>query len=266
MTGAVVESAGTEGMKGAEGAEGVPSGDNAAHVEQTLLQARALIESTVSLYRKRSSGSPDGTHTSVAVLREALVQLLGEARHSVCVALSSADEFSVAVKELLTVRQPGPVVRVLCATTVADCALARLTHVAGNRFEVRISQDELRDAVVVDGARALVRATPGSGNAQATLVTDTAAVRALELLFAGTWSRCRRLDDHLGLSPRLRSDLTRRILERLRAGQTDDVAARELNVSLRTYRRHVAEIMRELGASSRFQAGARAVELGLMPK
>jgi DNA-binding NarL/FixJ family response regulator len=44
------------------------------------------------------------------------------------------------------------------------------------------------------------------------------------------------------------------------------VAARELNVSLRTYRRHVAEILRELGASSRFQAGARAVELGLMQK
>jgi DNA-binding NarL/FixJ family response regulator len=35
-------------------------------------------------------------------------------------------------------------------------------------------------------------------------------------------------------------------------------------VSLRTYRRHVAEIMRELDANSRFQAGARAVELGLL--
>ncbi|MFJ4283618.1 LuxR C-terminal-related transcriptional regulator [Streptomyces massasporeus] len=251
---------------GADGAEGLAPGDHAAHVEQTLLQARALIESTVSLHRRRPAGSPGGTHTSVAALREALAQLLGEARHSVCVALSSAGEFSDTVKELLAVLEPGPVVRVLCATAVADCSLARLTGATGLRFEVRCLEGELRDAVVVDGVRALVRTAPASGGSQATLVTDAAAVRALELLFAGTWSRCRRLDDHLVLSSRLRSELTRRILERLRAGQTDDVAARELNVSLRTYRRHVAEIMRELGASSRFQAGARAVELGLMQK
>jgi DNA-binding NarL/FixJ family response regulator len=64
----------------------------------------------------------------------------------------------------------------------------------------------------------------------------------------------------------LRSDLARRILEQLRAGRTDDVAAREIDVSLRTYRRHVAEIMRALGANSRFQAGARAVELGLLER
>ena len=37
-----------------------------------------------------------------------------------------------------------------------------------------------------------------------------------------------------------------------------------MQVSLRTYRRYVAEIMRELGANSRFQAGVRAVELGLL--
>ncbi|MFJ3337926.1 DNA-binding response regulator [Streptomyces sp. NPDC086766] len=258
MTGAVIDSS------GAEGAEELAPGAHAAHVEETLLQARALIESTVSLYRNRPSGGPDGTHTSVTALRETLAQLLVDARHSVCIALSSADEFSDTVKELLAEREPGPVVRVLCATAVADCSLARLSAVPGSRFEIRCSEGELRDAVVVDGARALVRAAPGDGGSPAIMVTDTAAVRALELLFAGTWSRCRRLDEHLALSPRLHSELTRRILERLRAGRTDDAAARELDVSLRTYRRHVAEIMRELGATSRFQAGARAVELGLI--
>jgi DNA-binding CsgD family transcriptional regulator len=259
VNGAVIDPPGAN-----RGREAGP-GDHAAHVEQTLLQARALIESTVSIYRQRRPSESDGTHTSVAVPREALARLLGEARHTVCVALTAADEFSATVKALLTAARPGPNVRVLCATSVVDCSLARLSATGGARFEVRCSEGELRDAVVVDGARALVRTLPGDdGAAQATLVTDTAAVRALELLFAGTWSRCRRLDDHLALGPRLQNELSRRILERLRSGQTDDVAARELNVSLRTYRRHVAEIMRELGASSRFQAGARAVELGLM--
>lgn len=51
----------------------------------------------------------------------------------------------------------------------------------------------------------------------------------------------------------------------MREGHIDEVAARATNVSLRTYRRHVAEIVHELDANSRFQAGARAVEYGLLP-
>jgi DNA-binding CsgD family transcriptional regulator len=153
----------------------------------------------------------------------------------------------------------------LCTAEVADASLPALRRLPQSRLEIRVVERELREIVVVDGAGALVRgAATEQGGAQATVVNDTAAVRALELMFAGAWSRGRRLADHLELGPRLRTELTRNILERLRAGRTDDVAARELNVSLRTYRRHVAEIMRELDANSRFQAGARAVELGLL--
>ena len=43
----------------------------------------------------------------------------------------------------------------------------------------------------------------------------------------------------------------------------DETAARRLTLSLRTYRRRVAELMRTLDADSRFQAGVRAGELGL---
>jgi DNA-binding NarL/FixJ family response regulator len=46
--------------------------------------------------------------------------------------------------------------------------------------------------------------------------------------------------------------------------RTDETAVRALGVSLRTYRRRVAELMTALGAASRFQAGARARELGLV--
>ncbi len=54
------------------------------------------------------------------------------------------------------------------------------------------------------------------------------------------------------------------VLDALNEGWTDETAARALGVSLRTYRRRVAELMTALGASSRFQAGARARELGLV--
>lgn len=45
------------------------------------------------------------------------------------------------------------------------------------------------------------------------------------------------------------------VVRALRSGQTDDVAARELGLSVRTYRRRVSELMRTLGARSRFEAG-----------
>ncbi|GGW13183.1 hypothetical protein GCM10018980_71520 [Streptomyces capoamus] len=54
------------------------------------------------------------------------------------------------------------------------------------------------------------------------------------------------------------------VLRRLRDGFTDEVAARELGVPVRTYRRYVAEIMTLLGAESRFQAGVYAAALGML--
>ncbi|OIJ87887.1 hypothetical protein BIV24_23915 [Streptomyces colonosanans] len=53
------------------------------------------------------------------------------------------------------------------------------------------------------------------------------------------------------------------VLRALGSGATDETAARELGMSLRTCRRRVAEPLDVLGASSRFQAGVRAGELGL---
>ncbi|KQX78821.1 hypothetical protein ASD51_18650 [Streptomyces sp. Root55] len=53
------------------------------------------------------------------------------------------------------------------------------------------------------------------------------------------------------------------ILDALGSGLTDASAARRLGVSLRTYRRRVAELMAVLEAGSRFRAGLRARELGL---
>ncbi|MFI6108856.1 DNA-binding response regulator [Streptomyces sp. NPDC051310] len=238
--------------------------DHAAHVERTLLQARALVESTVSMYRERPASGPAVPHADVAVLGPAVEDLARAARHSVCVAITGSETFLYLTRKALKTLEPGLVVRMMCTPEVADASLALLTRIPELRFEVRVSEAELRDMVVVDGSSALVLAVTGNVKGQATLVNDTAAVRALELLFAGAWSRGRRLDDHLALSPKLRSELSRRILERLRDGCTDAAASRDLNVSLRTYRRHVADIMRELGAGSRFEAGVRAVELGLL--
>lgn len=53
-------------------------------------------------------------------------------------------------------------------------------------------------------------------------------------------------------------DLRAAIIRLLAEGVKDEVVARRLGMSLRTCRRHIAGVMRELGAQSRFQAGVLA--------
>ncbi|GCB51423.1 regulatory protein [Streptomyces sp. NL15-2K] len=234
--------------------------DHSAGLEQALLQASALIDSTVLLHRQRLVLPTPVARTGGVPIGDALESLIGRTRHTVCVALTETGEFADAVVRSLAAIPERAAVRILCTPDATDSSLSRLVD---SRLEARVSESGLRETLVVDGVAALVRGGEETGG-QAAIVNDAAAVRALELLFAGAWSRGRKLTDHLQLSPRLRTELARNILERLRAGNTDETAARELKVSLRTYRRYVAEIMRELDANSRFQAGVRAVEFGLL--
>lgn len=58
--------------------------------------------------------------------------------------------------------------------------------------------------------------------------------------------------------------LTLAVVAVLSTGLKDEAAARRLSVSLRTYRRYVADIMTRLGVATRFQLGVRAAELGIL--
>ncbi|MFE7331401.1 LuxR C-terminal-related transcriptional regulator [Streptomyces sp. NPDC057565] len=57
-------------------------------------------------------------------------------------------------------------------------------------------------------------------------------------------------------------DIKAGILRLMAAGAKDEVVAKRMNMSTRTCRRHISEILAELGADSRFQAGMLAARLG----
>ncbi|MFJ6212654.1 LuxR C-terminal-related transcriptional regulator [Streptomyces sp. NPDC092296] len=59
-------------------------------------------------------------------------------------------------------------------------------------------------------------------------------------------------------------DLKRSILRMLAEGLRDETIARRLGMSLRTCRKHIAEMLDQLGAESRFQAGHLAHAAGLL--
>lgn len=55
------------------------------------------------------------------------------------------------------------------------------------------------------------------------------------------------------------------LLTALAQGGIDPLVARRMGVSTRTFRRRMAALMRALGATNRFQAGARAAQTGMLP-
>ena len=54
----------------------------------------------------------------------------------------------------------------------------------------------------------------------------------------------------------------RSVLAGLAAGHSDEVIARRVGISVRTCRRHIAWMLEELKAESRFQAGIKAHKAG----
>jgi DNA-binding CsgD family transcriptional regulator/sugar-specific transcriptional regulator TrmB len=114
--------------------------------------------------------------------------------------------------------------------------------------------------VLFDHAVALVPIDLDNTRRGAVQLTVPGAIAALIALFEQVWQSAVPLGDE---SKRADGDLMseeRELLRLLSQGLTDEVAARQLGISIRTERRMVAEIMRRLGARSRFEAGMRASE------
>ncbi|MFF7726181.1 response regulator transcription factor [Streptomyces sp. NPDC008001] len=104
--------------------------------------------------------------------------------------------------------------------------------------------------------------SPGEGKG-ALAVRDPSLVRFLYRSWESVWESARPFtgatDDGSA-----KDELRRSILELLESGMKDGMAARRLAMSVTTYRRHVTELLAELGAQSRFQAGSYARRAGLL--
>jgi DNA-binding CsgD family transcriptional regulator len=121
---------------------------------------------------------------------------------------------------------------------------------AGPAVEHRVAPALPLSLVALDDTVVLV-ARPDRTRA----VTDRDAVLALRALAESEWDRARAADDALAPSEDT-------LLRLLAEGKTDTAVAARLGVSPRTVRRHAAGLMGRLGATSRFEAGARAAQRG----
>ncbi|WP_431043667.1 helix-turn-helix transcriptional regulator [Streptomyces sp. P1-3] len=239
-------------------------------VEHALMQAGELIESAVSMRRSTpAERSPMVLVSDEPAVAREIETLLDRAERSLSVIMPGSFERARPIIPLLgklsAVGHAGIEVRVLCTPQVlAPLGLLAAARHGAPGYEVRVTEVDLRGLVIMDRRLAFGRTGPERDGRYASRFGDPGSVRALDLMFAGAWGSAIPLAEHLRLAERMRTEPVRLILGRLRAGHTDDVGAKQVQVSLRTYRRHVAAIMRDVGANTRFQAGVRAVELGLL--
>jgi DNA-binding CsgD family transcriptional regulator len=144
----------------------------------------------------------------------------------------------------------------------------RALHEAPEVLQARARQgeqvrviDEMPTRMIVIGSTHAVLPEPlGFADEPRILVRQPAIVGALKLLFERYWEQATPLPDLDSRRPRV--DIRGSLLRQLAAGAKDEQIARTLGLSLRTVRRRVADLMIELGADTRFQAGVEAVRRG----
>jgi DNA-binding CsgD family transcriptional regulator len=117
--------------------------------------------------------------------------------------------------------------------------------------------------IVFDRELAFVPVQDGSWGAVA--IREPSLVAYLCEIFEHTWTAARPFADAAddGLE-QVAQELDETIIELLAAGLKDETIARRIGMSLRTARRHIADILQQLNAESRFQAGVAAVRAGLL--
>lgn len=133
---------------------------------------------------------------------------------------------------------------------------------AQDNGDVRISAIRLRGMFVFD--RKCVLMWTNHRHPHCLLVRSPTIVEPILGLADTAWETACDLRTFLRYRTDELDEKTPQILKFLSSGCKDEFAARELGISVRTYRRYVADLMAKLDAGSRFQAGVKAASLGLI--
>jgi DNA-binding CsgD family transcriptional regulator len=164
--------------------------------------------------------------------------------------------------------QPGMTAQVIYHDAIRRdvrlSALARELSLAGAL--IRTTSSWLPDMVISDRQVAILVADLSDLSAGTISIEHPAIIAILAGIFDQAWNAAVPLaSSREPQSPdgtRELREAERNLLKLLAVGMTDETVARQLGISLRTTRRHIAALMSHLAASSRFQAGAEAAKRG----
>ncbi|MFC4002484.1 DNA-binding response regulator [Prauserella oleivorans] len=146
-----------------------------------------------------------------------------------------------------------------------DSVAARELAMRRDHFgaQIRITTGEINETIVLDRRVVILAGDLSAGRRSYSVITQPETVQGVMSLFETAWRSATDLAVYDAQVAEIRR-LAPAVLDLLSRGVKDESAARILGLGVRTYRRRVAELMAALGAESRFQAGVRARELGLV--
>lgn len=245
-----------------------PAAANASPAATKLLEARAGLEEMLG----GDPETPVGVErmTSPGQLQATVAEIAGGARKEVISVLAGPPPSA----DMLAMNRPSDVElveRLVAVRLLYPLEYAGLPHVARYAEELAEAGAEVRFAdrlphrlLVFDRRIAIVPVDIGNAASGALVVRDKILARSLAHLASTMFRRSRPLPDALeGVGKEVGpSPLDRRVLMLMGSGLADAGCANRLGVTDRTFRRYVGSLMARLGASSRFDAGVKAVEQG----
>lgn len=234
-------------------------------------EGRAALAVVVANIASNRQGTPHADIEEligIDAIRERLERLAAETRHEVLSFMTGGAQSAPALdagRPLdLQLLERGVSIRTITLDSVRNDQLTFgyaqwLTDKGGQVRSVPVLPLRM---TIVDREQAMIPLDPQDSRAGAALLHGAGAVAAMCALFEQTWATATPLGvaaprDEQGLSSQEVA-----LLRLMAQGDTDEVVARKLAVSVRTVRRICAELMAQLGARSRFQAGVRASERG----
>lgn len=128
-----------------------------------------------------------------------------------------------------------------------------IKHLASTGAQIRTLPETFERTVIIDRKIAFI---PHHDDASGTVVVrDPSTVGYLCAAFEHLWAQATPFNPgHFG-TPAISTEAKQAIVRLLTEGMKDEVIARRLGMSLRTCRKHIAEIMDIFRAESRFQLG-----------
>jgi hypothetical protein len=180
----------------------------------------------------------------------------------------NSDTLKSALSRDLAMMERGVSMRIIYQHTarasLATRAYVRQVSEAG--AEVRTTGETVERLIIFDRKVAFIphhRAEGGTPGA--TIVVEPTVVAYLCRTHENAWLSAQPFEPDRVEYEQAADTLQASILRLMGQGLKDAVIARRIGMATRTCRRYIAVIMEDLGATSRFQAGVRAAQLGLLP-